>query len=134
MLHRRHRRWLLALALALAPGARALPTRRAAGDSSAQSDSARTGLENVGTRLRMPPTPPPPPPRFPSMPVQRYVHIPRVYALPEAEKPGFASALGGVRTLGSKQWPWLMLGVSTVLLALVLGVQTDDGEEPLLLV
>lgn len=71
--------------------------------------------------------PPPPPPRAPESGRRS------VYVTPGDDYEVPMSPLAALRTIASKQWPWVMLGLSTVMLAFVLGTPSDE-EEPCLLV
>lgn len=70
--------------------------------------------------------PPPPPPRAPRA-------GPGAFVTHGYDEPQAMRAMQLLRTIASKQWPWAMLGLSTVLLAFVLGAPSDE-DDPCLIV
>lgn len=70
--------------------------------------------------------PPPPPPLAPQSGAGGYV-------MPGEDYERATPAMAALRAVASLQWPWVMLAVSTVMLAFVLGTPSE-GEDPCLLV
>jgi hypothetical protein len=73
------------------------------------------------------PPPPPPPPPLASEGVGPGVHV-----MPAEAEPQESRTIDALRSIGGKQWPWMMLGLSTVMLAFVLGSPSEEDDQCLI--